>query len=62
MFRFQPRGRASALMLGAALSTINCWAKAQTTLPSVTVEAPQTAARTKPVAQKPRVRAASVRR
>lgn len=62
MFRFQPRGRASALMLGAALSTINCWAKAQTTLPSVTVEAPQTAARTKPVAQKPRVRVTSVRR
>ncbi|AUC97312.1 TonB-dependent receptor [Bradyrhizobium sp. SK17] len=62
MFRFHPRGGASALMLGAALSTINCWAKAQTALPSVTVEAPQPAARAKRVAAGPHARTASVRR
>ncbi|MGY4479438.1 TonB-dependent receptor family protein [Bradyrhizobium sp. USDA 3364] len=62
MFRLHPRGGASALMLGAALATIASWAKAQTALPSVTVEAPRTATRAKPAAPKPRVRAASARR
>lgn len=62
MFRFHLRGGASALMLGAALSAITSWAKAQTELPSVTVEAPRPAARAKPAASKPRVHAASVRR
>ena len=42
MFRFHPRAGASALTLGVGLSMLTSWAEAQTTLPSVTVVAPQT--------------------
>ncbi|MCC8951371.1 hypothetical protein H8A97_41600, partial [Bradyrhizobium sp. Arg62] len=65
MFRYHPLEAASVLALGATLCALPSVAEAQapsTELPSVTVEAPRTAVRAKPAAQKPRVRAASVRR
>ncbi|MGY4224247.1 iron complex outermembrane receptor protein [Bradyrhizobium sp. USDA 4503] len=65
MFRYHPLEAASVLALGATLCALPSAAEAQapsTELPSVTVEAPRTAVRAKPAAQKPRVRAASVRR
>ncbi|MTV12792.1 MULTISPECIES: TonB-dependent receptor [Bradyrhizobium] len=65
MFRYHPLEAASVLALGATLCALPSAAEAQapsTELPSVTVEAPRTAVRAKPAAQKPRVRAASVQR
>src|SRR5689334_1632010 len=61
MFRFHPRAGASALTLGVGLSMLTNWAEAQTTLPSVTVDAPQ-AARAKPARSKPKTRAVAARR
>ncbi|MEY9494686.1 iron complex outermembrane receptor protein [Bradyrhizobium elkanii] len=65
MFRYHPLEAASVLALGATLCALPSAAEAEapsTELPSVTVEAPRTAVRTKPAAPKPRPRAASVRR
>lgn len=53
MFRLHLRAGASALTLGFALSTPTSWAEGQTTLPSVSVDAPQ-AARAKPARSKPK--------
>ena len=58
MYRYHALGGASLAVLGSALSLMPSTAKAQTSLPAVTVEAPRaTAAR--PAARKPAVRSSA---